>query len=152
MSNYQEGSGPYPPQGGPPPGPPPGQPGAGYQDTRNYAETSHYPTGGQQQWTDTGGGPGGHGGQGGHGGPSFHVPHVGVKSAFKTTEFWIFVVVSLALLIAAAVTDQAEDGQGFGAEEAWRYVTALGVAYILSRGLTKFGSRDEGRGHDGRRG
>lgn len=73
------------------------------------------------------------------------MPHVGVKSAFKTTEFWTFVVISVALLIAAAVTDRGDDAQGFGAEEAWRYVTALAVAYILSRGLTKFGSRNEGR-------
>jgi hypothetical protein len=73
-----------------------------------------------------------------------------VRSTFKTTEFWIFVVVSLALLIAAAVTDRGDDNQGFGAQDAWRYVTALAIAYILSRGLTKFGGHE--REHDRRRG
>jgi hypothetical protein len=63
--------------------------------------------------------------------------------ALASVEFWTMIVVGVALLIAAAVTDTGADGQGFGAQDAWRYVTYLGIAYILSRGLTKFGNRHE---------
>ena len=38
-------------------------------------------------------------------------------------------VLSLAILIAAQIDD------GFGAHRAWLYVTILGAAYIISRGL-----------------
>ncbi|HWR85568.1 MAG TPA: hypothetical protein VN200_06215 [Rhodoglobus sp.] len=68
------------------------------------------------------------------------------KAAFKTTEFWVFVVVSLAILIAAAVTDNGEDGQGFGAAQAWSYVALVAVGYMISRGLAKAGTK----GRDGR--
>lgn len=55
------------------------------------------------------------------------------------SEFLVFAVTALALLIAAAVTDRGDDNQGFGAQDAWKYVTALAIAYILARGLAKFG-------------
>ena len=41
----------------------------------------------------------------------------------------VLAVLSLAVLIAAQIDD------GFGAHRAWLYVTILGAAYILSRGL-----------------
>lgn len=64
-----------------------------------------------------------------------------MKPSFLTTEFIVFIVVSLAVLIAAAVVDNGEDGQGFGADKAWLYVTILAVGYMISRGLAKSGSR-----------
>jgi hypothetical protein len=64
------------------------------------------------------------------------------KSAFKTTELIVFVLSVLGVLIAAAVTDNGDDGQGFGARSAWLYVTLLSVGYMISRGLAKAGSRD----------
>ncbi len=107
-------------------GPPSGSP--AHHDTSQFSDTGR-----QQQWS----GPG-------VTDPSHHQrPSFNVKSALKTTEFWVLVVVSIALLIAAAVTDQGDDGQGFGSQDAWRYVTVLGAAYMISRGLTKFGGRDE---------
>jgi len=78
------------------------------------------------------------------------------KSALKTTEFYVWLVVSVAILIAAAVTDGGEDGQRFGADHAWLYVGIVTAAYILSRGIAKAGVRkpdhDAGteRGTDGR--
>ncbi|WP_203138655.1 hypothetical protein [Microbacterium sp. JZ31] len=63
------------------------------------------------------------------------------KPTFLTTEFIVFVVVSLAVLIAAAVVDNDEDAQGFGADKAWLYVTILAVAYMISRGIAKSGRR-----------
>ena len=43
-------------------------------------------------------------------------------------------------LIAAAVTDNGNDGQGFSADHAWFYVTLLTIGYMVSRGLAKTGS------------
>jgi hypothetical protein len=63
------------------------------------------------------------------------------KSAFKTTELIVFVLTVLGVLIAAAVTDKGDDGQGFGASSAWLYVTLLSIGYMISRGLAKAGSR-----------
>ena len=63
------------------------------------------------------------------------------KAAFKTTEFFAFVAVLVAVLVAAAVMDDANAG-GFGARQAWLYATILTVGYMVSRGLAKSGSRD----------
>lgn len=63
------------------------------------------------------------------------------KPAFKTTELIIYVVVAVGVLIASAVTDNGDDGQGFGARSAWLYVALLTIGYIVSRGLAKSGSR-----------
>jgi hypothetical protein len=62
------------------------------------------------------------------------------KPSFKTTELIAFVVVAIAVLIAAAVTDNGSDGQGFSADHAWFYVTLLTIGYMVSRGLAKSGS------------
>lgn len=67
------------------------------------------------------------------------------KSAYKTTEMIAFVVVAVAVLIAAAVSDVRGPGE-FGANDAWRYVTFLTIGYMISRGLAKSGSW--GRGHE----
>jgi hypothetical protein len=63
------------------------------------------------------------------------------KGALKTTEFYVFLVISIAILVAAAVTDNGDDGQGFGADHAWMYVSFVTVGYLISRGLAKSGSR-----------
>jgi hypothetical protein len=64
------------------------------------------------------------------------------KSAFKTTELIVFILSVVGVLIAAAVTDNGDDGQGFGARSAWLYVTLLSIGYMISRGLAKSGSRE----------
>ncbi len=43
----------------------------------------------------------------------------------------VLIVLSLAILLAAQIDD------GFGAHRAWLYVTILGAAYIVSRGLAR---------------
>ena len=63
------------------------------------------------------------------------------KAAFKTTEFFAFLAVLAGILIASAVIDETDAG-GFGARQAWLYITILTVGYMLSRGLAKAGSRD----------
>jgi hypothetical protein len=69
-----------------------------------------------------------------------HTATTETKPAFKTTELIAYVVVALGVLIASAVVDQNQDGQGFGADHAWLYVTILTVGYMISRGLAKAGS------------
>lgn len=64
------------------------------------------------------------------------------KSSYKTTELIAYVVTLLGVLIASAMVDENEDGQGFGADRAWLYVTILTVGYLVSRGLAKSGSRE----------
>ena len=60
------------------------------------------------------------------------------KHSFKTTELPIYVLAVLGVLLASAMTDDAD----FGPQEAWRYITFLTIGYLLSRGLAKSGSRD----------
>ena len=63
------------------------------------------------------------------------------KASFKTTELIVYVAAVLGVLIAAAVTDNSDDGQSFDARTAWLYVTLLTIGYLISRGLAKSGSR-----------
>ena len=67
------------------------------------------------------------------------------KPSFKTTEFIVYVVSVLAVLIASLVVDVNDDGQRFSAYQGWFLVTLLTIGYLISRGLAKSGSRDETR-------
>ena len=65
------------------------------------------------------------------------------KQAFKTTEFWAMVALVIAILISAALIDGGDNGTDeFLARQAWLYVSILGGAYFIARGLAKAGSRD----------
>jgi len=68
------------------------------------------------------------------------------KQAFKTTEFWAYVVILIGLFIAGAVSDSSSSssssGGGFGAQDVWLYAVVLTVGYMISRGIAKAGSRD----------
>jgi hypothetical protein len=65
------------------------------------------------------------------------------KQAFKTTEFFAFLGVLAALLIAGLATKAGEDGVDvLAAKQVWLYATILTVGYMVSRGLAKSGSRD----------
>lgn len=69
------------------------------------------------------------------------------KAAFKTTEFWVFIAMCVAVLIASMTVGSdsnatAHGGDYFRADKAWLYITILSVGYLLSRGIAKSGSRD----------
>ena len=64
------------------------------------------------------------------------------KAAYKTTEFIVFILAVVGVLVASAVTDSSADNQAFGARSAWLYVTLLTIGYMISRGLAKSGSRE----------
>ena len=57
------------------------------------------------------------------------------KAGFKTTEFVMMLVVVVAILIATYVADA-----DLGANEGWKYMSWVAVAYIVSRGLAKAGT------------
>jgi hypothetical protein len=63
------------------------------------------------------------------------------KASFKTTEFFAYVAAVIGVLIAAGIVDETDAG-GFGARQAWLYVTILTVGYMLSRGFAKSGTRE----------
>lgn len=66
------------------------------------------------------------------------------KQAFKTSEFWAFVTVVVAILVSAAAIKGGDTGgtDEFIARHAWLYVSIVTGAYLVSRGLAKAGSRD----------
>lgn len=66
------------------------------------------------------------------------------KQAFKTTEFWAMVGVIVAILISAAVINGGDTSgtDEFVARQAWLYVAIVAVGYMISRGLSKSGSRE----------
>lgn len=67
------------------------------------------------------------------------------KQAFKTSEFWAFVVIVLGILISAAAIKGNDDlavGDEFLARQAWLYVAIVTGAYLISRGLAKSGSQE----------
>jgi Ca2+/H+ antiporter len=60
--------------------------------------------------------------------------HDETKWSVLTTEFWAMVVLIVAVLIAAAVSDSLDDVR------AWTLVTVVGTGYIVSRGIAKAGT------------
>jgi uncharacterized MAPEG superfamily protein len=65
------------------------------------------------------------------------------KQFFKTSEFFIWLVVTVGILIAANSIEGEEGGVDFfNARHAWLLITILSAAYFVSRGLAKSGSRD----------
>jgi len=65
------------------------------------------------------------------------------RRAPLTTEFWVYVVIVIATLIAA---DNIGGGRGrpdyFTADKAWLYVILLTIGYMLARGWAKSGVRE----------
>ena len=67
------------------------------------------------------------------------------KAAYKTTEFAVYVVVFVGILLASFLVKTGQDGQRvdyFRADKAWWYITLLTIGYMIARGLAKSGSRE----------
>jgi hypothetical protein len=68
-------------------------------------------------------------------------PGAETKPAVKTTEFVVYVLAVVGVLLASAlVGDTGGRGDVFLADQAWFYVTLLTIGYMISRGLAKAGS------------
>jgi hypothetical protein len=71
------------------------------------------------------------------------------KAALKTTEFWAMLGLIVAILVSAALIDGGDNGTDeFIARNAWLYVSILGGAYFISRGLAKSGSYEPDRDYN----
>ena len=65
------------------------------------------------------------------------------KAFFKTSEFWTYLAMVVAILIAGnSIEGQEGDSDFFAADKVWLYITILTVGYLLSRGIAKSGVRD----------
>jgi hypothetical protein len=64
------------------------------------------------------------------------------KAAYKTTEFYVYLVVAILTLLASVLIDTS-DGHNdyFRGDKAWFYVVLLTIGYLVSRGLAKSGGR-----------
>ena len=69
----------------------------------------------------------------------------GHQSAYITVELILYLLAAVGIFITAAVVDESGSAEGFGASEAWFYVTLLTVGFLLSRGLAKIGGRNDSR-------
>jgi hypothetical protein len=69
-----------------------------------------------------------------------HVKTPETKEFFKTSEFLVWAITTLGILISAAVVTEG-NGHDFAANQAWLYVAIASAAYIISRGLAKAGTR-----------
>ena len=65
-------------------------------------------------------------------------------AAFKTTEFWIYILAVGGVLLASYLVDSNWAGVDiFRADKAWLYIVILTIGYLGSRGLAMSGSRDQ---------
>jgi hypothetical protein len=69
-----------------------------------------------------------------------HVKTPETKEFFKTSEFGVWALTVLGILISAAVVTEGS-GHDFPANLAWLYVAIVSAAYIVSRGIAKAGTR-----------
>ena len=85
-----------------------------------------------------------------------HVKTPETKEFFKTSEFAVWLLTIIGLLIAGAVITGGDDDE-FTASLVWTLITVLSFGYIISRGISKSGTRrgygdapmDRGGGHGG---
>ena len=66
------------------------------------------------------------------------------KAAPKTTEFMAWLAVTAMILISAMLIKGGDSGgtDEFIARQAWLYVAIVTAGYMISRGLSKSGSRE----------
>jgi hypothetical protein len=60
------------------------------------------------------------------------------KLGTKTTEFWVMIVAIAGILVGALRSGE----DSFSVEEGFLYATFVAVAYIISRGFAKAGTRE----------
>ena len=131
---------------GPPPGGdpnyPPQQPPAGAPPGGAYAPPPQ-PTQSYPQQGYGGGGPGG-----GGGGPDVgefarrHIRTPETKEFFKTSEFGVWLLTIIGVMIAGLSADDIEPSL------VWTFITVLSFAYIISRGIAKAGTKHHDHRHD----
>lgn len=83
-------------------------------------------------------------GEGGHTAPSGRRRlSTETKSAFKTTEFYVYIAAVVGVLIASLVVGSSDSHPDYlRADRAWFFIVLLTMGYLVSRGPAKSGSRD----------
>src|SRR3954447_7095348 len=134
------------PAGGGYPGGQPG-PAGGAPQTQPYAEPAAPGGGGFQPgpgYTQAGGHQGGPGvgdrAQAAAQSVARHVKTPETKEFFRTSEFFVWALTVVGILIAAMSVSEGK-GHDFAAAQAWLYVAIVSFAYIISRGISKAGTR-----------
>jgi hypothetical protein len=61
-----------------------------------------------------------------------------MRSALRTTEFWMTIGFALFVLLATYLDEDTLDRV-----DGWRFATFAVVAYVISRGLAKFGNHSD---------
>ena len=69
-----------------------------------------------------------------------HIKTPETKEFFKTSEFMVWLLTVVAVLIAGLVISGGDDDE-LGATTVWTLVTVLSFGYIVSRGISKSGTR-----------
>ena len=65
------------------------------------------------------------------------------KAFFKTSEWWTYLAIVIAILIAGnSIEGEEGGGDFFAADKVWLYITLLTIGYMISRGIAKSGVRD----------
>ena len=80
-----------------------------------------------------------------------HIRTPETKPFYKTSEFLVWALTVLAILIAGAVEGGDDGGGGFGATTVWTLVTVISFAYVISRGISKAGTKYDNDRDSGRR-
>ena len=70
------------------------------------------------------------------------------KPFFLTSEFLVWAITVVGVAIAGAVVG-GDEGDGFGAATVWTLITVIGFAYIISRGISKAGTKYNRPGNGG---
>jgi hypothetical protein len=74
-----------------------------------------------------------------------HIKTPETKEFFKTSEFMVWLLTCAAILIASGIVGGDDNaGDAFGASHAWTLIAVVSFAYIISRGISKAGTK---RGH-----
>ena len=60
------------------------------------------------------------------------------RRSFKTSEFWVFLLVAAGVIIAA----YGDDNDSLTHWRGWLLFCATGISYIISRGISKAGSSE----------
>ena len=80
-----------------------------------------------------------------------HIRTPETKPFFMTSEFLVWLITVISLVIAGAVVGSGDHGDVLRANLVWILFTAVSFAYIISRGISKAGTkyrdRDEGGGN-----
>ena len=67
----------------------------------------------------------------------------GTKAFFKASEWWAYLAMVIAILIAGdSIEGDEGGGDFFAADKVWLYVTLLTIGYIITCGIAKSGVRD----------